>query len=75
MESDLEMYHQPLIICRHTSASSKECRYTLRNEHLKTLLDNEWIYLMVMDPLNGNKIHHYQQNLNQLGLSKVQQCN
>jgi uncharacterized protein YbcC (UPF0753/DUF2309 family) len=52
------------IICRHTSASSEGVRYTLRNEHLKKLLDNEWIYLMVMDPLDGNKIHHYQQNLN-----------
>jgi hypothetical protein len=34
----------------------------LRNEHLKNLLDNDG--LMVMDPLDGNKIHHYQQNLN-----------
>jgi uncharacterized protein YbcC (UPF0753/DUF2309 family) len=52
------------IICRHTGSVSKVSDILLRNEHLKNLLDNEWIYLMVMDPLNGNKMHHYQQSLN-----------
>jgi hypothetical protein len=43
-----------VIICRHTGTVSEGERYPLRNEH-QNLLDNEWIYLMVMDPLNGNK--------------------
>jgi hypothetical protein len=34
-----------------------------RNENLKTLLDNEWIYLMVMDPLQQNNILRYQKNM------------
>jgi uncharacterized protein YbcC (UPF0753/DUF2309 family) len=53
MESDLEMYHQPRLSVA-TGTVSKGERYPLRNEH-QNLLDNEWIYLMVMDPLNGNK--------------------
>jgi hypothetical protein len=30
MESDLEMYHQPLIICRHTGSVSKGERYLIK---------------------------------------------
>jgi uncharacterized protein YbcC (UPF0753/DUF2309 family) len=65
MESDIEMYHQPLRLSVAIQAPvSRVSEILLRNEHLKNLLDNEWIYLMVMDPLDGNKIHHYQENLN-----------
>jgi uncharacterized protein YbcC (UPF0753/DUF2309 family) len=65
MESDKEMYHQPLRLSVAIQAPvSRVSDILLRNEHLKNLLDNQWIYLMVMDPLEGNKIHHYQQNLN-----------
>jgi uncharacterized protein YbcC (UPF0753/DUF2309 family) len=65
MESDLEMYHQPLRLSVAIQAPlARVSDILLRNEHLKNLLDNEWIYLMVMDPLNGNKMHHYQQSLN-----------
>jgi uncharacterized protein YbcC (UPF0753/DUF2309 family) len=64
MESDLEM-HQPLRLSVAIQAPlARVSDILLRNEHLKNLLDNEWIYLMVMDPLNGNKMHHYQQSLN-----------
>jgi uncharacterized protein YbcC (UPF0753/DUF2309 family) len=65
MESDVEMYHQPLRLSVAIQAPvSRVSEILLRNEHLKNLLDNEWIYLMVMDPLEENKIHHYEQNLN-----------
>lgn len=37
--------------------------------HLKTLLDNAWIYLMVMDPTNANEIFQYKKSLNWLSLS------
>ena len=30
-----------------------------KNENLKTLADNEWIYLMVMDPLEGGTFYRY----------------
>ncbi|CAM2824117.1 DUF2309 domain-containing protein [Flavobacterium frigoris] len=64
-QSDEEMYHQPLRLSVIINAPLKRVSEILeRNEHLKNLLDNEWIYLMVMDPLDGNKIQHYQQNLN-----------
>jgi uncharacterized protein YbcC (UPF0753/DUF2309 family) len=52
-----------VIICRHTGSVSKVSDILLRNEHLKNLLDNEWIYLMVMDPLMGIKCIN-QQSLN-----------
>jgi uncharacterized protein YbcC (UPF0753/DUF2309 family) len=34
-----------------------------RNSHLATLLDNEWIYLMVMDPKQENEIFKYKKGL------------
>ena len=34
-----------------------------KNDELKTVLDNEWIYLMVMDPLDQNEIKQYQKNM------------
>ena len=30
-----------------------------RNPDLQTLLDNEWIYLIVMDPTHKNEISRY----------------
>jgi hypothetical protein len=65
MESDVEMYHQPLRLSVAIQAPlARVSDILLRNVHLKSLLDNEWIYLMVMDPLDGNKIHQYQQDGN-----------
>jgi uncharacterized protein YbcC (UPF0753/DUF2309 family) len=65
MESDDEMYHQPLRLSVIIQAPPGRVNDILsRNEHLKNLLDNEWIYLMVMDPLNKNIIHHYQKESN-----------
>lgn len=62
MESDLEMYHQPLRLSVLIQAPlSRVSAVLARNEHLKNLLDNKWIYLMVMDPLEANTIIHYQQ--------------
>jgi uncharacterized protein len=65
MQSDKEMYHQPLRLSVLIQAPVERVTDILsRNENLKTLLDNEWIYLMVMNPLQENKIYHYQKNLN-----------
>jgi hypothetical protein len=59
-QSDTEMYHQPLRLSVLIQSPIEQVEYILhRNENLKELLDNEWIYLMVMDPLNQNEIKQY----------------
>ncbi|MBG6109313.1 uncharacterized protein YbcC (UPF0753/DUF2309 family) [Flavobacterium sp. CG_9.10] len=71
MESDLEMYHQPLRLSVVIQAPlSRVSEILLRNEHLKNLLDNEWIYLMVMDTLDENVIKLYQKDLNWIPADK-----
>jgi hypothetical protein len=42
----------------------------LRNENLKSLLDNEWIYLLVMDPTEGNRVYHYQNGMEWMPASR-----
>jgi uncharacterized protein YbcC (UPF0753/DUF2309 family) len=60
-QTDSEMYHQPLRLSVIIVAPLERVRSILkRNEHLKTLLDNEWIYLLVMDPLKENNVKRYQ---------------
>lgn len=74
MQTDSEMYHQPLRLSVIIQAPlTRVSNILLRNEHLKNLLDNEWIYLMVMDPLDKNNIHHYKKNLNwEASVSKLE---
>ncbi len=63
-QSDEEMYHQPLRLSVMIQAPVQRVSEILaRNEHLRKLLDNEWIYLMVMDTSNENQIATYQKNL------------
>lgn len=63
-QTDTEMYHQPLRLSVLVQAPLERVGQILaKNEHLQNLLDNEWIYLMVMDPKQQNKIFKYQQNL------------
>ncbi|MBT8294934.1 MAG: hypothetical protein KJO51_00790, partial [Gramella sp.] len=31
----------------------------LKNENLKQLLDNEWIYLLIMDPTENNQVKRF----------------
>lgn len=58
--SDIEMYHQPLRLSVVIQAPLERIEKILHsNEHLKNLLDNEWIYLMVMDPEKDNQIKKY----------------
>lgn len=64
MQSDQEIYHQPLRLSVIIQAPlSRINSILLRNEHLKNLIDNEWIYLMAMDPTEQNTIYSYQKNL------------
>jgi uncharacterized protein YbcC (UPF0753/DUF2309 family) len=63
--SDDKVYHKPLrlsVVIQAPQARIEEI--LLKNESLKSLLDNEWIYLLVMDPNNDNKINTYLGDLN-----------
>nr|MBC7614198.1 DUF2309 domain-containing protein [Pseudopedobacter sp.] len=62
--SDQEMYHQPLRLSVVIQAPYNWIIDIIeRNESIKTLLDNEWLYLMVMDPTDSNQIKYYRKNL------------
>jgi uncharacterized protein YbcC (UPF0753/DUF2309 family) len=58
--SDSEIYHAPLRLCVVIQAPAASIRKVLeRNEKLNTLIKNEWISLLVMDPQSGNGITTY----------------
>lgn len=60
--SDSEMYHQPLRLSVIINAPLDRVTDILnRNENLKSLIANEWIYLMIMDPKDSNKIKRYRE--------------
>jgi uncharacterized protein YbcC (UPF0753/DUF2309 family) len=62
--TDSKMYHQPLRLSVLINAPLPRIIDVLsRNKNLKSLLDNEWIYLMVMDPTDDNKIKTYQKGM------------
>ena len=59
-ETDSEMYHQPLRLSVIIQAPLEHVQDILsRNEHLQNLLDNQWIYLMVIDPSLHNEVIRY----------------
>ena len=63
-ESDEKNYHHPLrlsVIIQSPKGIVQEILF--RNETLKNLLDKEWIYLLVMDPLNRNNIVRYENGM------------
>lgn len=62
-ETDQKYYHQPLRLTVYIHAPNERIFSILnKHENLKSLVDNEWIYLMVIDPTNGNKIKTYEEN-------------
>ncbi|PNQ72040.1 DUF2309 domain-containing protein [Hanstruepera neustonica] len=63
-ETDSKMYHQPLRLSVVIQAPiSRVSEILLRNDNIKTLFDNEWIYLMVLDPTDNNNFHYYEKRL------------
>ena len=63
-ESDEVMYHQPLRLTVVIQAPlDRVTEIVARNNNLKTLLDNEWIYLMVMEPKQNNRLFQYKKEL------------
>ena len=62
--SDEELYHKPLRLSVMIQAPmARVSEILVRNENLRTLLDNEWIYLMVMDPAQNNTILKYRKSI------------
>ncbi|TXD84447.1 DUF2309 domain-containing protein [Subsaximicrobium wynnwilliamsii] len=69
--SDDAMYHQPLRLSVMIQAPiSRVSKILARNSSLKTLLDNEWIYLMVMDPKQNNEIYRYKKSIQWISTSE-----
>lgn len=61
--SDTEMYHQPLRLTTIIHAPVDRVESIVRqNKHLQTLLDNEWMYLKVIDPKDSNLFKTYTYN-------------
>ena len=59
-KSDSEMYHQPLRLSVIIQAPIENLENILeKNENLRSLIENEWIYLLVMDPEDDNRIKKY----------------
>ncbi|MFY9243677.1 MAG: DUF2309 domain-containing protein [Polaribacter sp.] len=72
--SDEEMYHQPLRLSVIIQAPiSRVSEIIARNAGTKTLLDNEWIYLMVMDPTSNNEIFKYKKSIQWQAASEKKQ--
>jgi len=75
-QSDDTMYHRPLRLSVMIQAPiSRVSEILSRNENLRTLLDNEWIYLMVMDPEQGNEIFSYKKSIQWVSVSNKSEDN
>ncbi len=69
-QSDDMMYHKPLRLSVMIQAPiARVSEILTRNGNLKTLLDNEWIYLMVMDPKQSNEIFSYKKSIQWMSVS------
>jgi uncharacterized protein len=63
-QSDEDMYHQPLRLSVLIQAPiARVSEILARNQNLRSLLDNEWIYLMVMDPMQKNEVFNYKNGI------------
>lgn len=75
-QSDDRMYHKPLRLSVMIQAPIHRVSEILaRNNNLKTLLDNEWIYLMVMDPVQSNEIFSYKKSIQWVSASNKSTSN
>jgi len=58
--ADDEPYHQPIRLSVVIHAPTERVTEILEtNEHLKTLVENGWLHLSVLDPEKGNRIISY----------------
>ncbi len=57
-------YHPPLRLSVIVQAPLDQVKTIIaKNESLKALADNEWVYLIVMDPLEGGTFYRYERNV------------
>lgn len=69
-EEDEIMYHSPLRLSVFIQAPTTRVEEILwKNGNLKSLLDNEWIHLLVMDPTEQNQVNLYQKSMEWVPLS------
>ncbi len=69
--SDTQMYHKPLRLSVMIQAPKTRLVDILeRNENLRMLLDNQWIYLMVVDPLKHNRVEKYAKGMQWIPVSE-----
>ncbi|MFD1615990.1 DUF2309 domain-containing protein [Gelatiniphilus marinus] len=62
--TDKELYHKPLRLTVVIQAPLKRVENILKkHHHLKNLVDNEWIYLKILDPDNQNLPTSYTKDL------------
>ena len=58
--NDAQIYHKPLRLSVIIHAPINRIQDILnRNSNLKNLLDNKWIYLMILDPTQNNQLYKY----------------
>ena len=61
--NDQELFHQPLRLSVVIQAPIVKVEEILnKNSNLKALIRNEWIYLLVMDPVLNNQTYQYHTN-------------
>lgn len=71
-ETDEKLYHQPLRLSVLIQAPKENIQKILfKNDNLKTLLNNEWIYLLVMDPTSANSVSRYQNGMEWVNTDKI----
>lgn len=70
--SDTQMYHKPLRLSVVIQAPKARLEDILeRNENLRTLLDNQWIYLIVMDPMKENRVEKYDKGMKWISVTEA----
>lgn len=63
-ETDSKYYHQPMRLSVYIHAPKERIATILhKHQYLKSLIDNEWIYLLVIDPKDSNKIILYEETI------------
>jgi len=63
-ETDDDMYHQPLRLTVVIQAPiARVSEIIAKNEGTKTLVDNEWVHLLAVDPTQNNEIFKYEKSI------------
>jgi hypothetical protein len=71
LAADDEPYHQPLRLSTVVHAPVERVTEVLADHaHLQELLDNDWLSLTVVDPAQGHRAFHYEEDLEWTPLSE-----